>query len=206
MCKFQRYNCNPWGKSTGDCTIRAVLAGSLYGYKYLCEEFGVKNDFEYGIGLKDGVPLKNIKTFSDKTGIITSYDLELTDDMTISQFEYQKAMQFNGFKISFWMDNLKLDKTNSKIIFICKKRPYDTIDKESDTVDYHTVYGNLKTRTIYDTWDSRDCVVIDSYIVSKTAKPEDDHYYKNDFIEMKKEYEKNISILNDLFKNIKSKK
>ena len=73
--KFIRLNMNPYGKAIGDCVIRAVSAGTLYGYKTVCDMLG--NAFFKSLGSEDGVPLSKLDGFASEYKLIREIGLSI---------------------------------------------------------------------------------------------------------------------------------
>lgn len=183
--KFVEKNLNPFHKKIGDCMIRALVAGTRFGYKTLCKATNAK--YEEFVGNDYGVPFKNFTTFVNKYKFLEEIPLDLSSekDIDLSQREIRNMLDYGDYSLRFYLENLKY---KGEVIFVTKIKPTDTLDPEmltnSDTTRYHAVYADLIKGVYWDLEDPGNTIVVSVYKIVSRCKKESRYYFEKEAKEL----------------------
>ena len=164
--KFIRFNMNPYEVRTNDCVTRALVAATKYGYRTIAKKLGL--EFLKGKGV-DGISPTEFLAFSKNTKLVTNVEVDIGENWNIPQREYLKFMQYKGFSMGTYLQNLTPETLGGdEAIFLVKMKPDDAIsDIVGDKTRFHAVYGNVATKTYVDLEDTKDQIVFDIYVANR---------------------------------------
>lgn len=194
---FYSFNANYFGRKTGDCVIRALCLTTGYGYRKLCEMFGIPfvMGFGWGWGNNQGITKDEMDRFASEYGIIEEvYCDDIFMDWINGDVDDDMMDPSDGFSL----EDMVLNK------FIPNRPGYRNLifNTRSNKVRYrsgdfkmHCVAVDNQKNTYFDTDTNETAkysLVMSIYrvIPGKICKPDSPDHYNNERKRILEEYRK----------------